>query len=159
MKKIIIISFVFFGINACQNNSKTEEKIPIEESKPSLSDQIVGEWRNIDINVTIKTETGDSILDVPESKWEEILNIRPIITNYNEDGTYTSEYRTLTDEVMMTTSGYWKVIGDSLQMTERDVPNYYYAEMENGIVKFTGYLDWDGDGENDDLYIGRQKKN
>jgi hypothetical protein len=158
MKKIIIICFVFLGINACQNNSKTEQKVPLEESKPSFSDQIVGEWRNIEIRVIIKTESGDSILNVPESKWEEILNIKPIITIFNEDGTFTSEYRTLADEVMMTSSGSWKVIGDSLQMIERGVPNYYLAEIENGVVKFTGYLDWDGDGENDDLYTGTQKK-
>ena len=101
---------------------------------------------------------GSTLFEVPVGKWEEILKIKPILTTYSEDGSYESEYINLDGTPMQTTRGMWEIDGDSLFLTESSVRTGYHMQWMDGKAKFSGYLDWDSDGEADDLYTGVQIK-
>ncbi|QSE96613.1 hypothetical protein [Fulvivirga lutea] len=149
---IILITILF----ACESkkSSENEEKAP----EQTLSQQMVGTWRNLELKVTIKNNSKDSVLNVPEGKWPEILNINPIETSFNEDGTFVSVYKDIGGNVIMSTNGTWGAIGDTLKMTKSNLTNSYHAQINEDIVTFKSYLDWDNDGERDDYYEGTQEK-
>ena len=161
MKKISILAFITIITFACESGKKTEGEETAEEkpvTKYSLKKDMIGEWRNVAMKVTIKGEEADSVVDVPAGKWEEVLQIQPIRTVYSEDGTYNSEYRDLDDSIIMTSAGTWSVKGDTLIMTEQGKTNYYITTVKEGMAEFDGYVDWDEDGQADDHYWGKQKK-
>ncbi len=154
MNKIIPVLLFSLVFGACESNQK--EEVKENEVTLGISDQLIGKWHNLGIEVVIKTELGDSIALVPQEKWEEILQIKPIVTSFNNDSTFVSEYISLDGEIMMTSTGTWMVYGDSLVMTERGRDNAYFVSIKNDTVSFAGYIDWDEDGEADDFYTGTQ---
>jgi hypothetical protein len=156
MKKILNLLLLATVLISCESSKKGQKEAKVE--KNLLADDLIGEWKNLALTVNMKNGDIDSILNVPEGQWEKVLNIKPIATTFTTEGTYTSVYKSLEDEIMMTSSGTWAISGDTLRMTERGEDNYYHTKIENGIGTFTGYIDWDQDGEADDLYTGTQKK-
>lgn len=161
MNKILTLALFSAFIISCDSSRKAEdERLPEQETVETntLEEGMVGEWRNVAMKVTIKGEAADSVVDVPAGKWEEVLKIQPIRTVFNEDGTYSSEYRGLDDTVIMTSAGTWAVKGDTLEMTQDGTTNYYIAKIEGDIAEFSGHIDWDEDGDADDHYWGKQRK-
>ncbi|UII30862.1 hypothetical protein LVD17_21445 [Fulvivirga ulvae] len=163
MNKILTIAFISAFTVACESGKKEEseqlkEPTVASESVNTLEKDMVGEWRNVAMKVTIKGEQADSVVDVPAGKWEEMLKIQPIRTVFNEDGTFSSEYRDLDDAVIMTSAGTWAVNGDTLKMTQEGTTTYYFTKVKDGIAEFEGNLDWDEDGDADDHYWGKQRK-
>ncbi len=159
MNKSYLLIGIIFLFQACDESKKTEVSSEEEiNGKVELNEEIVGTWTNLAMNVTMKNEEADSIIDVPEGSWEEVLGIKPIVTEIKEDGTFISTYYTLEDEVMMTSAGSWKVSGDTLTMTQDGISTAYHTSIEDDVATFTGYLDWDQDAEADDLYTGTQRK-
>ena len=163
--KYLLILLCTATLLACDAKKTSEEKEEaqnevIAESE-SLAQAMLGEWRNVSLKVeqqTYKGSDSSSVFEVPKGKWEEILKIQPIRTTYTKDGNYRSEYWSLTDTLVRVSEGLWQVEGDSLVLIEGGVSSAYKTEIEDGVAKFTGYLDWDQDGAADDLYIGVQKK-
>lgn len=158
MKTLAQIVILLLLIFACTDTKKKEtatETVP----ESNLQEAVVATWTNLTLNVTMPLAVGDSSITVEEGKWEEVLGIKPIVTTINEDGTFSSNYYTLEDELMMTSNGSWSVNNDSLTMIQNGVPTTYHLSIQDSIGTFTGYLDWDQDGKSDDLYIGTQKKN
>lgn len=149
-----------FLIVSCTTDTSKEKKIdestiqtlPTEEEKNSL----LGEWSNLTLHVVMDTDP-DSVLNITEGKWEEVLGIKPIRTTYNEDGTYVSIYENLEGQPFMTRTGAWSVSGDRLTMEERGVKTVYIFSVENDIATFSADLDWDEDGVLD-KYSGTQKR-
>ena len=132
---------------ASESTSNPGEEVEV----PSLE----GEWVNISMKVEVASEP-DTVVDVPAGKWEEALGIKPILTTFKKDSSFVSEYRNLGDSLFMTSSGIWWISGDSLYMEEHGVLNNYHFRLSNDTVRFTGYIDWDQDGQPDDLYYGEQ---
>ncbi|MTI40775.1 hypothetical protein [Fulvivirga lutimaris] len=155
MNKVLPVVLFFALLISCESKKSNENK-EVNESMPTISEQLIGKWHNLEIKVVIKKDDGDSVAYVPQDKWEEILNIKPIVTAFNTDSTFVSEYMSLEGEVIMTSAGTWVMEGDSLIMTERGSDNTYLATIKNDTVSFTGYIDWDQDGAMDDLYSGTQ---
>lgn len=151
MYRYIKYSLFLSLLLACSTdkNEKVDETSEIEISKKS---KLIGTWRNLSIIVRMP----DSTLNVAEGKWEQVLGIKPIITSFNEDSSYVSEYRTIEDSVFMTRAGAWSVKGDSLVMSDGQSANKYHFEVFEDTVIFTGFLDWDQDGMNNDHYAGKQ---
>lgn len=100
----------------------------------------------------------DSVFNIPKGQWEAVLKIKPILTTYLEDGNYNSEYINLDGSPLQTSTGQWRVEGDSLYLTEQGQTTAYFFEWQEGRATFKGYLDWDNDGASDDLYVGVQVK-
>ena len=76
MNKIALLLITIVAFSACENTKKEENKSSTESSM--LSDQLVGEWTNVTLSVTMKNGGKDSVMSIPEGKWEEILKIKPI---------------------------------------------------------------------------------
>lgn len=150
----IFVYFLLFGLLGCTAGNKTEETT---SEDIVLEKVILGQWTNLSMQIQLGSV--DSIVSVPEEQWESILNIKPILTTFNPDGTYDSKYTSLADTVLFTDSGKWEIKLDSLYLTSGDNTTSYKFQFEDPIGTFTGYLDWDNDGENNDLYTGRQRKN
>ncbi|MCG8385118.1 MAG: hypothetical protein MJA30_06225 [Cytophagales bacterium] len=147
---IVLVGFT----TACNPQKAGESAINSQEEEvktPSLH----GGWTNISMTVEIKTEP-DTVIEVPVGKWEEILGIKPILTTFKTDSSFISEYRNLGDSLFMTSTGVWWVANDTVYMEEQGVLNAYHFKIHHDTVTFTGYIDWDQDGEPDDLYYGSQ---
>ena len=117
---------------------------------------VTGTWSNLSMTVTYQDR--DSVFDVPEGKWQEILKIKPILTTYSDDGSFESKYYGLNDSLLFTSSGSWSFSDDSLFLTSNGSTTSYKFEMNQGVGEFTGILDWNEDGVATEIYSGRQRK-
>ncbi len=117
---------------------------------------LIGTWSNLSMKITYLDM--DSVYEVPEGKWEEMLNIQPIKTTYLKDSTFHSEYFNLDGSPLFTASGKWYLKGDSLYLETQGMVTAYQFTMENNVGRFVGVLDWNEDGKYNELYDGHQQK-
>lgn len=126
-------------------------------SSENLSEKLIGTWENTSLRIDIKLPDGrDSLMVAPEGSWESVLGIKPIVSTFKEDGTFTSEYFSLEGQPMGTESGNWEVRKDSLYLIYAGSDNAYKMVFEGDKVRFTGMIDWGQGGKADDLYDGWQ---
>lgn len=152
----IAICLSIMAVLQCQGCSSSSNNSDIESSTKDLHAAILGQWVNL--SMEIKLGRIDSVISVPEGQWETILQMKPIVTDFKSNGSYESKYTSLADTILFTDSGKWEMKQDSLYMTSGGNTTSYKFEYTNHVGTFTGYLDWDNDNLNNDLYIGRQKK-
>lgn len=129
-------------------------------STSNNEEYLLGEWYNESIKVDINALNGsaDSVFTVPVGQWEQILQIKPINTNFKPDGTYESIYYNLDGSELQRSAGEWELKRDSLFLTSMGETTAYYFQWQEGKASFEGYLDWDMDGNADDFYSGVQIK-
>ena len=152
------LSLIFLSIYSCSSDATTSSS-----TSQNLLESMPGTWETVSIKVTVNTAGGQDstyIFDVPERDWEKKLGVQPIKTYYEEgDGsTYYSEYIDLDGTLKDETRGKWYVNGDSLRLVTADATYEYLVKINGGKGEFYSFLDWDGDGEDDDEYIGIQRK-
>ena len=145
-QRSILIGLLALMVASCTNNNYEEK--------------LLGEWYNESLRVDIDALDGqvDSVFAVPAGSWEDILQIKPILTTYKADGTYESVYTRLDGSLLQKSSGQWAMRGDSLFLTSQGLTTGYHFEWQEGKGLFEGYLDWDTDGHPDDFYSGIQIK-
>jgi hypothetical protein len=97
-------------------------------------------------------EMQDSVLEAKEGEWEKVLKMKPILTEFRADGTFTSEYTDLNEKLIKKDIGKWVIRNDSLVVISDGKESVYHFVIANDRVHFKAKLDWDGDGENDDVY-------
>lgn len=154
-KQSIILIILLLVIYAC-SSPKSENKE--EELTISKSETILGKWANISMTVNMKKEgKEDSILLVKEGQWEQTLKIKPILTTFNQDSSFSSEYFTLEGQNFNTTYGKWWIRNDSLVMLSEYGETTYHCNISNNQIRFISKLDWDSDGTLDN-YDGIQSK-
>lgn len=166
MKKLLIPISVLL-LAACNENSKIEEK-----KEPTAQEKLVGTWSNTYLKLQINVNgPQDSIQvnEVTEENWEKQLGIKPIVTTFKEDGSYGSKYYNLNDSLVRETTGKWAFAeGDTLVMTELTPEKSEfklhlsfgkYKDSKTDLAKFKGMIDFDMDGNADDLYYGEQRRN
>lgn len=139
---------------ACSGEKQKNESAIEESTEVKEGEDLVGKWRNLEIIVRMP----DSVLQVRDTLWQHKLGIKPIITAFNGDRTFHSEYRSPEDSLIMTSTGTWAVMGDTLSMIEHGIENKYHFLIAGDTVFFRGYLDWDQDGKANDHYAGKQLK-
>lgn len=150
----IVIAWLMICVSSCQT-SKSE----------NIADQnsLVGEWRNMSLRVELDKKHGapSSIFEVNESSWENELQIRPIQTSFNKDGTFNSAHYNLQDSLVLNPEGTWTATAEEVLMITTspfsDTTSCTYT-IKDGVVTFGCWVDWDEDGEKDDWYLGTQKK-
>ena len=142
---------------SCSSGAKSDSnEVETQAIAIDNTEELLGTWRNL--SMTVRYLDKDSVFEVPEGRWEEKLQIKPIITTYAEDGTYSSKYYNLADSLLLTTSGTWSLMQDSLYLTAEGKTKAYRFLKQGDIAVFTAQLDWDQDGLANELYSGRQKK-
>lgn len=153
----ILIALLFaIGIGACGSAPPANERAPLP-----YDSLLVGQWQQVGMEVVITSMDGlDSSysISVPPEKWEEQMNIRPIFTEYFPDHRYRTEFRDLRDSLTRVSRGIWNIFGDTLLLIEPDATYQYRMERHPAGLKLFTFLDWDGDGVEDDEYTGIQKK-
>ena len=159
MRKIFPFLLVVY---ACQ---------PAKESGMSVADQgvlrnsLVGEWRNTYIKVTMNSvnniEDSTYVLEADSTNWVDVLKLKPIRTFFEEDGTYHSDHYAPDNTLVFSAKGTWDFSGDTLRMKQTSPNTAQYrlkATIENATVTFSGMLDFDEDGVEDDVYYGTQRR-
>lgn len=128
-----------------------------------LREALIGEWTNASMVVEMHSHLNsdsNKTIQVKDNEWKEKTGFAPIKTNLKKDGSFFSEYRTVTDSLFYLAEGTWEVKQDSLIMQFKPKMNYakYKVEIHGNSGSFTGLLDWDQDGKQDDFYKGIQRK-
>ncbi len=146
---IVICTFAFMAFKQAPHTS-------------DLSNQLIGEWRNVYVKLILHHKSDSTItMEADSSNWEDRLRIKPIRTHFRNDGTYYSEYRNLKDSLVKKPSGTWSMKGDSITMTQlipdKSVYKFHLAITGN-MATFHGNIDFDGEGIDNDEYVGIQKK-
>ncbi|HEY1040749.1 MAG TPA: hypothetical protein VGF30_15145 [Bacteroidia bacterium] len=133
--------------------------------RPSVSQQIVGEWQNVYIRVEMPTANNTNllqILEISEENSKQKLKLKPLHTSFNANRTYQSEYKNYNGEIIYNPSGIWTIIGDTLVMMDtyptRGKHCKYKIDMEAGQVALRSKEDYDYDGKVDDFYYGLYRK-
>ncbi|MFN7118355.1 MAG: hypothetical protein ACK4TA_16265 [Saprospiraceae bacterium] len=146
-------------IAACNSqNNTTNANNPT--ANIDLKAVLPGTWETLAFRVNINTfQNTDStfVMEVQPGEWETKMQTRPILTEYRSDNRYTSTYRNLSDSLLRTERGIWNVFGDTLMLVSPEATYQYEVIQKEGNLQFRSVLDWDGDGIEDDEYIGTQK--
>ena len=114
-----------------------------------LEQEIVGEWTNVSLKVWVKTYNNSDtsfIVDISEENWEMKMNVKPIVTTINADGTYESEFRNSFDSLIYKPNGTWLLDGDTLIMEDHQATYKYQIFLDGDRAEFNTVLDWDNDG-------------
>lgn len=115
--------------------------------------QLIGQWTNLSLLVTMqRLEKQDSILEAKEGEWEKVLKMKPILSEFYEDGTFTAKYSNLQEEIIKIDSGQWHVRNDSLVIITDGRETAYHFTIINDRIVYKSKLDWDGDGKSNDVY-------
>jgi hypothetical protein len=122
---------------------------------------VVGRWQNTYIKVVLHTpnDTLAEVFCADSLNWQQKLHIKPIITFFNADGTYYSEYRNLSNTLLRKPFGTWKITADSMVLTQawpKKVVYKFKFDICDSMLILTGLVDFDDDGTPNDVYYGRQ---
>lgn len=142
---------------SCAGEPGTDSKT----EKEDLATALPGTWESVSLRVDINTVDGTDtsyVFEVREEEWMNRLGVKPVKTYYKLDNKYEQVFTSLTDTVLSTSRGMWNVFGDTLMMVEPNATYHYEAGIENGLISLKARLDWDGDGEDDDDYLGVHRK-
>jgi hypothetical protein len=156
MRKLWLLSLiVLLGWTACQSNN--EEKATTEIPAVDLKATLPGAWQTIRINVAINTANGQDTFmmdELTEDVWSRTFGMEPPIYYFQPDQKYRWEHRMLNGELFSQDRGIWNVFGDTLMLITDTATYQYRVRMGEGLATFRTYLDWDGDGQDDDEYQG-----
>ncbi|MEQ8707133.1 MAG: hypothetical protein RIC19_24590 [Phaeodactylibacter sp.] len=138
-----------------------EPKSGSETETEDLETALPGTWESVSLRVDINTVDGTDtsyVFEVREEEWVQRLGVKPVRTYYKTDNKYDQVFTSMTDTILSTTRGMWNIFGDTLMMVEPNATYHYEAVIENGLITLKAQLDWDGDGEADDDYLGVHRK-
>lgn len=142
---------------ACQG----QEAKPAEE-KGALNEALPGAWQSVSVRVLVNSAEGlpDSsyVFEVREEEWAVRLGSQPIQWYFLPDNKYRQEFTALNGQSMSVTKGLWNTFGDTLMLIEPNATYQYVVSTGKGLAEFRTLLDWDGDGQEDDEYLGVHRK-
>lgn len=157
--------FAIIAITALLPSCKPTPAKEALKAPTTLSEALVGQWRNLTIEVeqlTVHDSDSTSLFRVDSSNWEAKLGIRPIRTYFNADGSFRSEHYNLADSLVLNPTGTWKFVNDDLLEMITTAPfqdtTFCRTLLMGDTVRFDCMVDWDQDGQKDDRYIGVQKR-
>lgn len=127
--------------------------------KPSLKESLTGTWTTDKIRVKMISVNGtdkDSTAIVGSEDFQELLGIHSNVGKYYANGTYEEIYYATEDSILLTLTGNWITLGkDSMKLYQKtpvtDI-HLYKVKLKKNRGIFTGLVDWDGDGADDDEF-------
>lgn len=159
MRTIVVIACVGLAFIACTTGK--QKSGAINALNINSESRLLGTWQNVSLKIKVNSKKAPQVIEVDEMNWEDKMNIKPVKTIFFEDHTYRSEYYNLNDSIIRLVEGTWEILGDSLFL-DQNKPEWksytYKVSINSDMATFEGVLDWDGDGEDDDTYIGVQKR-
>lgn len=114
-----------------------------------LKDKLPGKWRAIAITIHITHSLADAqTLQIDEATLLE----KPILWEFEAGNRYRA---TANGEQ---SRGIWNAFSDTLMMVEPRTTYQYVVNFTEKEAIFRTTMDWDWDGEEDDNYVGRFRK-
>ncbi len=161
MKRWIILAGLIVILAGCSGKDKEGHNQALSFSSAS---NLIGKWEQV--SATVETDAlgkgkQGQIIEVDGLNWDEQMHVNTIRTFFKEDHTYMMEFRNAQDSLVNVQEGHWELTGDSLflDQTRPKWASYEYKlSLDHQKVELQSILDWDGDGQKDDLYSGVQKK-
>lgn len=149
----------FFVVISC-NPSPSSQEASQQTTTADLKSAIPGTWETVSFRVTVNAIDSlnePSIFEVEENTWLDKMGVQPIKTQFTADNKFRQEYLDRSDSLLQLTRGIWNVFGDTLMLIAPDATYQYQVDLQTERAEFRCYLDWDGDGQEDDEYIGIQR--
>ena len=126
--------------------------------------EFAGTWKSGELRIEINSKDGgteNETLIVGADEYQEKLSIKTNMGEYKSAGTYIEYYIDAKDSIIAQPAGRWELKGDSM-IIHQETPNVsrrpYHVVKEGDEATFTGYVDWDGDGADDDYFVGKSTK-
>lgn len=130
---------------------------------PSLSEQLIGQWKSTLVEVQIKSFGGteqDTTLMANESNSLKVLGYVSNLTTFQKDGTFLDTYLFENDS-LSEGKGTWTLVENKLSMkqtTPEPLSNTYKISIDGDRLIVSGMVDIDGDGELDDILNGESRR-
>jgi hypothetical protein len=153
---LLILLFIF---SACNDSAQDQQNAA---ATSQLNQQLPGTWEAVSVQVQLNSVNNiadsNEIFTIKEEEWIGRLGVKPVKTFYQADNKYRQEFTGLNDSIMSLNRGMWNVFGDTLMMIEPTTTYQYTVMIKSGLAEFRAMVDWDGDGEEDDAYLGVHRK-
>lgn len=128
----------------------------------NIQEKLPGTWEAVSVSVTVNSVNNQAdsieIFEIKESDWTSRMGVKPVKTAYQPDNKFRQSFFALNDSLVSVNRGIWNIIGDTLIMIEPNATYQYEVDLADGLATFKALLDWDGDGLEDDEYIGVHRK-
>lgn len=143
-------------IYACAPNTPEPEQVATND----LDSKLPGTWEvkymKIEVDSYQNLDT-NFVFEVGEELWERQYAVRPFRTYFAQDSTFRTVRRGLNGNTMSEDRGLWKIFGDTLMLIQPNATLQYKVLIENGQAKWAGVIDWDLDGQDDDVYYAEYR--
>lgn len=144
-------------IYACAPNP-TETEV---EETTNLATEMPGTWEVKYMKIEVESFQNDVdsnfVFEAGKEPWERQFGVRPSRTYFAPDSTFRTIIRGLNGASMSEDRGLWRTSGDTLVLIQPNATLQYKVMIENGQAKWTGVIDWDLDGAEDDVYYGEYR--
>ena len=161
---VIPCSILLLLTLSCSQTPVPPAKETCVSPSSDLKNSLVGTWLSDEIIVGIDTinNSGNSVLlEINKEEYQEKLKLRPIQTVFHANKTYVSAYCTTEGKIIRVTAGKWTIEKNKLnihQLFPSDQQLNYRIDLSAGYAQLRSQLDFDGDGNSDDMFYCQMKK-
>ncbi|NUO00396.1 MAG: hypothetical protein HUU01_07235 [Saprospiraceae bacterium] len=140
-----MLTSMFALLTNCSGSNGPESGAP----PAALAEKLPGKWRATNITIQV----ADSLAAVQNLAIDAAtLSEKPILWEF-EAG---NRYRATANGTQ--SRGIWNVFSDTLMLIEPQATYQYFVSFSGEDAFFRALLDWDGDGQEDDHYVGQFKR-
>jgi hypothetical protein len=147
--------FTLLFLLACQNLPAPGSSAP-----PNLQKDLLGTWETTYLEIKVDTyhNTDSSyVWTVESADWKNKLRVLPYQSYFDANHRFNVEYRDLQGKLLKEEKGIWNAFGDTLLLIRPDVTLQYKVAFHDKQAYFSGLVDWDSDGVEDDAYFSIQQ--
>ncbi|MEY2950732.1 MAG: hypothetical protein ACO388_06020 [Saprospiraceae bacterium] len=152
MKSKIVLGLLIFVLS-CESDNKSIKT----SAGPIQASNLQGIWENVEIKVEVKNDSSYLFI-VEEDDWQNILQIRPTQSYFYPDQTYRQVFIGLDNSILDTKKGSWFLNQDTLTITLPEDTLKYSVRLQKGMLLMRGQVDWNSDGQKNDIYFGKQRQ-
>ena len=149
LRWILFLALTF----GCQSET-AEEKAAANTT--SLYERLMGTWETTYIKVDIRSAENEPdssyLFEIEEGQFERIFQVKPYRTYFAPDSTFRTVHRGIPGDIISEDKGLWNTFGDTLMLLQPDATMQFKVSIDKGMGHFTGFVDFDGDGMQDDAY-------
>lgn len=152
MKSKLVLGLLIFVIS-CKSEDQT-----IKNSASSVPESsLQGIWENVEIKIEVKDDSSYLFI-VEEDDWQNILQIRPTQSYFYPDQTFRQVFIGLDNSILDTKKGTWLLNQDTLTISLPEDTLQYSVRLQKGMLLMRGQVDWNSDGQKNDIYFGKQRQ-
>ncbi|WNJ21011.1 YciI family protein [Pontibacter sp. G13] len=135
-----------------------------QESRPISMQNMSGNWEAESISVSVDGAQGVSVKTIEANKTDflQVLGIKTNAGDYHSDSTYTEYYLGEGDSLLAKIEGRWYVSQDSMYAYPEGAPEkanaFRVRWLDEERAEFSGLVDWDNDGQQDDRFVGISRR-